>query len=42
MKTVLFVTSQTRLYCMCRSSAVRLVVQQCSWPRSRTDNDSLY
>jgi len=29
MKTVLFVSSQTILYCMCRSSAVvRLVVQQ--------------
>jgi len=29
MKTVLFVTSQTILQCMCRSSAVvRLVVQQ--------------
>jgi len=41
MKTVLFVTSQTILSCICRSSAVvRLVVQR--WLRSRVENNSLY
>jgi len=36
MKTVLFVTSQAILQCMCRSSAVVRLV------RNKTENNSLY